>query len=353
MASRKINFKKIVNRLILFISIGVGAHIIFVLSTTEKSLLSYLEKFTIWHILLIMFLVYLPWMFYALRVFIWSKFLNEQISYKTLLRIVITSEMASALSPAAVGGAPVKAALLVNFGFSTSSAGFLLTYGMIEDIVFYTTGILMATFFSGNILPSIISHVSGLIVEHGVIISLVVAFLLIYIYLSRSGRIPRRMKIWTYLKCSTQMKILRFRVKIKNEMSALKQNFRDAAKSGKLVMMVSVTLLFLQWFAKFSVLLVILHAFGIDFDTIDLYLRQWIVYATMLFVPTPGATGGAEASFLLIFGKSIPSALSFLIVSVWRLFTYYFVLLSAVLFYNLITYVFKEPTKDLVIEDGE
>lgn len=36
MSSTKLNFKVIVNRLILFIGLGVLAHIIFVLSTTEK-----------------------------------------------------------------------------------------------------------------------------------------------------------------------------------------------------------------------------------------------------------------------------------------------------------------------------
>ena len=108
-------------------------------------------------------------------------------------------------------------------------------------------------------------------------------------------------------------------------------------------------MLYIQWISKFSVLLVILHAFNVDFDTIQMYVRQWVVFVTMLFIPTPGASGGAEASFLLIFGKSIPTDLSYLIVSVWRLFTYYFILLSAVLFYTLITFLMRKE-EDVVIE---
>ena len=68
--------------------------------------------------------------------------------------------------------------------------------------------------------------------------------------------------------------------------------------------------------AKFSVLIVILHAFNIDFEAIQIYIRQWVIFVTMLFIPTPGASGGAEASFLLIFGKSIPSDIAYLVVSV-------------------------------------
>jgi uncharacterized membrane protein YbhN (UPF0104 family) len=62
----------------------------------------------------------------------------------------------------------------------------------------------------------------------------------------------------------------------------------------------------------------------------------------MLFIPTPGASGGAEASFLLIFGKSIPSEISFLIVSIWRFFTYYYVLIACVILYTTITLTMKK-----------
>ncbi len=76
--------------------------------------------------------------------------------------------------------------------------------------------------------------------------------------------------------------------------------------------------------------------------------QEWVIFVTMLFIPTPGATGGAEASFLLIFGKSIPSDISFLVVSVWRLFTYYFILLMAVVLYTVLSYVVSKK-EEIVI----
>ncbi len=350
MSQKKIDFRKIINRLIVFISIGIGAHILFVLLTTEKSMLVYLQRLSFLHIIAIMLLLFMPWVLYALRIYVWSKFLKEKINYPTLLRIVITSELASALSPTAVGGAPVKAALLLNYGFSVGNAGFLLTYGVIEDIIFYSTGILLASLLSIGVMGNISHTIYGLIGNHIVPITIIIALFIIYFYLLRTQRISKKYTLWQYLPTGLKNSIAKLRIKIKDSWSDMKSNFKRAAKSGKKVMAFSLLMLFLQWIAKFTVLLVVLHAFGVSFEPIQVYLRQWVVYVTMLLVPTPGATGGAEASFLLIFGKSIPEELSYLIVSVWRLFTYYFVLLSAVIFYNVLS-VLQRKEEEVFIDN--
>jgi uncharacterized protein (TIRG00374 family) len=349
MPTQKINFKKIINRLILFIGLGVGAHIIFVLSTTESSLLKYLNGISILHLVLIIVLMFLPWIFYALRVFMWSSFLKENIKYTDLLRIVITADLASALSPTAVGGAPVKAALLINRGFSTGNAGFLLTYGVVEDILFYSLGIFLASFFSTDLLTNISSKVFGFVQTYD--IHFLIFFILVgsYIYLLRKNKIPVGFRLMTYVPDTFKSKIYQLKNKLSEGYSDMKSNFTLAMKHGKLRMMASFIMLLFQWMAKFSVLIIILDAFNVDFDTIQMYVRQWVVYVTMLFIPTPGASGGAEASFLWIFGKSIPSDLSFLIVSVWRLFTYYFILLSAVIFYTILSFLLRKD-EEIVIE---
>jgi uncharacterized protein (TIRG00374 family) len=117
-----------------------------------------------------------------------------------------------------------------------------------------------------------------------------------------------------------------------------KSTLKLILEKGKLTFLLSFFILIVQWFAKFSILTIILFALGIDVSFINIYLRQWLVWLTMIFIPTPGATGGAEASFYLLFGPSIPSDVIALIVSTWRFFTYYFIMLSAVLIYQATSY---------------
>ncbi len=353
MSTSKLNFKTIINRLILFISLGVLGHIIFVLSTTERSLLSYLTRLSYIHVALIIVLMIFPWIGYAARVVMWSSFLKEKIKFADALRVVITADIASALSPTAVGGAPVKAGLLLNRGFKSGSVGFMLSYGIIEDIVFYTTGIILAAFFSAGLITSIWVKFSAFVLEYKLYIIGFGLLVAAYIYLLRKRKIPVAFRIMHYLPEKFKQKIYTFRSNFSQSMIDMKANFRFALSHGKLRMLLGITVLFLQWMSKFSVLLVILHAFNVDFNLVQIYIRQWVVYVTMLFIPTPGASGGAEASFLLIFGKSIPHDITYLVVSVWRLFTYYFILLAAVIFYSFLTFLLRKEEEEILIEKPE
>ncbi|HLO54253.1 MAG TPA: lysylphosphatidylglycerol synthase transmembrane domain-containing protein [Saprospiraceae bacterium] len=350
MSSGKLNFKKILNRLILFVALGVGAHVAFVLSTTERSLLNYLGELSVLHLLTILVLIICPWLGYALRIRMWSAFLNEKISYGDAVRVVITADVASALSPTSVGGAPVKAALLLNRGYASGSVGFMLTYGVIEDIIFYTTGIVLAGFFSSGLLTDIWSEFYNFLAGNKNTISVIIFILALYIIMIRMNAIPAYLKITHYLPQRLKRLVTSTKIKFNNSLQDMKSNFKLVWQHGKLRMVFSFAVLLVQWMAKFSVLIVILHAFNIDFEAIQIYIRQWVIFVTMLFIPTPGASGGAEASFLLIFGKSIPSDIAYLVVSVWRLFTYYFILLMAAILYTLLSF-FVERKEEIVITE--
>jgi uncharacterized protein (TIRG00374 family) len=349
MSKSKLVIKLIINRLILFICFGVLMHIIFVLTTTERALLLYLNKLSIFHILLIILLMTIPWLGYALRVKMWSGFLGEKIKYQDALKIVVTADVASALSPTAVGGAPVKAALLLNRGFNPGNVGFMLTWGIIEDIIFYSSGIILAMFFSKELVFDIFNATTNLIVHNQTIFLTLLIIIIGLILLSKYKILPDILKPLHYLPVSFKQKLYTWNEKFRNSINEMQINFRKAMAFGKLRMIAGMFILMIQWFAKFSVLAVLLHAFDIDFETIQIYIRQWVVYVTMLFIPTPGASGGAEASFMLIFGKSIPSEISFLIVSLWRFFTYYYMLISSVTLYSIISF-FQKMEGEIEIE---
>ncbi len=280
----------------------------------------------------------LPWTGYAARVVIWSTFLNEKISYIDAFRVVVTSDVASALSPTLVGGAPFKAGLLLHRGYKAGNVGFMMTYGVIEDIVFYATGIVLAGVFSDGILVEIGTEMSRFFYANMTTILVTIIMIMVYIFLSKKQLIPLFLTFSYYVPKRYTSSIDTIKAKWTQSIHEMKSNFALAFSHGKSRMILSIFILFLQWMSKLSVLLVILHAFQIDFDTIQLYLRQWVVFVTMLFVPTPGASGGAEALFILIFGKSIPSDITFLMVSLWRMFTYYFILLSAVILYTILSF---------------
>ena len=76
----------------------------------------------------------------------------------------------------------------------------------------------------------------------------------------------------------------------------VKFSFNEVRKNGLKYLICSMTVLFVQWTARFTVLILLLSALDIEFKAFQVYLQQWIVYLTMIFIPTPGASGGAEAT---------------------------------------------------------
>ncbi|MBK8519117.1 MAG: hypothetical protein IPL55_23380 [Saprospiraceae bacterium] len=99
-------------------------------------------------------------------------------------------ELASALSPTAVGGAPVKAALLLNKGFNPGNVGFMLTWGIIEDLFFYIFGVIMAIFFSQQLVYQIGLGLTQFFTNNAFTILLIILFFILYYYLLRYNLIP-------------------------------------------------------------------------------------------------------------------------------------------------------------------
>jgi hypothetical protein len=78
--------------------------------------------------------------------------------------------------------------------------------------------------------------------------------------------------------------------------------------------------------------------FGYEVDPIRCFALQWVVYTMTMFIPTPGASGGAEASFLLAFSSILPPEIAGFIMTAWRFVTFHIlVALAAVVFASLET----------------
>ncbi|NNF32981.1 MAG: flippase-like domain-containing protein [Saprospiraceae bacterium] len=337
--NRKINFKKIINRLIIFISLGVLAHIIFLLSTTDRSIILQLGNIKFRFLVVIACLVLVPWLGHALRMVLWTRFLNVRLSYREALKVAVSTDLGAALTPTLIGGGPIKLGMLLQHGISASKAGILIALGGFEDLVFYLSGIFLAFFFAHESIISILVSVRNIIISNAAIFG-GVAIVILGIWVSKKlGWIKWSFSIVKLLPLKFRRGYLKFLVGLRTSIHETKETLKLILSKGKLTFLMSMTVLFIQWFAKFSILAVLLYALGVNIEFHNIYLKQWLVWLTMIFIPTPGATGGAEASFFLLFGNVIPKDVLTLVVSTWRFFTYYFIMMSAVIIFQLTTYI--------------
>jgi uncharacterized membrane protein YbhN (UPF0104 family) len=85
----------------------------------------------------------------------------------------------------------------------------------------------------------------------------------------------------------------------------------------------------LQWICRYSIISLLLASMGIPVRPVLFMVLQVFVFALMTLVPTPGAAGGAEVMFSLMYHAFLPAGTIGLVTAGWRFLTFYFLLLLA------------------------
>lgn len=99
--------------------------------------------------------------------------------------------------------------------------------------------------------------------------------------------------------------------------------FAFLRQRGRSVLAGNLVLAMAHWAARLSIITALFAALGMAVQPLRLAVLQWVCFAIMSVTPTPGAIGGAEASFLLVFGDDVPTALAPVALAAWRFVTFY------------------------------
>lgn len=72
-----------------------------------------------------------------------------------------------------------------------------------------------------------------------------------------------------------------------------------------------------------------------SFSVWKIVLIQSVLYLMIAFVPLPGAAGGAELGFAIVFGAIFGAAISSVALITWRIITFYFILLFGAVYIGI------------------
>jgi uncharacterized protein (TIRG00374 family) len=318
--SRLPNVNTILRRLIPIVCIGVLGNLAFSWYTTDKGKLLDWSAFS-WGYLFVAFgLSMLPWFWHALRVYIWCRFFGVQVSPLNLLRIVVATDVGGVVAPVAVGGAPFKMGMLIQQGFQTGQAATLTLLGHLEEAVFFLSIIPVSLFLTRPWENPLWQRVGIFFEAHTFALLLGLSLLAGLVFFVKKAPFFRQ--------------FFRGRISRSERLQLMIADFRHAIRlvysNGRKPFLLSMLAIIGQWMSRFAILLMVLFALGLELDFFKIFFLQWMVFVAMLFVPTPGGTGGAEAAFLLVFSNLIPRAAIGPAMAGWRLITYYFMLLVGV-----------------------
>lgn len=345
------NLNKTLNRLVIVVSVGIVAHLVFLLLTNEKNIFQYVSQIKLQYVFLILVLLSMNWIGHGLRIVIWTHYLKQRLKFLTGVKIAIYTELGQAITPTLIGGGPIKLALFIRNGLSTGKAGFLTLLGGVEDFIMYSSVFVISCFYAKDSVFKIVEAIGYFVTEKWDVILMVLAALFIL-------RIIFKKLNWSIVPQKYNQAWENLMIELKSGWHEMIYTFGKVIRNGFGYFLISFTILILQWTSRFTVLIVLLYALGVEFEPVQIYLQQWIVYLTMIFIPTPGATGGAEATFFLLFDGEIPKDLLPLIVSTWRFFIYYLMLFTAVTLVQVLHFSKKSELKSteepsIASEDNE
>ncbi|MBI1227350.1 MAG: flippase-like domain-containing protein [Bacteroidetes bacterium] len=315
---KAVNLDTILRRLIPFICIGVLGNLTYSLVTTDSKNFHLVSNFSWPWLGIAMTLALLPWLFHSLRLAVWSRFFGVKIARKNLLKIAIATDLGGAVAPTALGGAPLKLALLLQHGFSPGQATTLTLWGNIEDILFYVFAIPLSLILTKNWENPLFSNLHNFLIENKNI-AIILSFSLIIILLIINRLFKKKHGLEGIYR------------RLKTTLLECKAAFQLILSKGQKSFFQSFLFLVAQWLTRFCILLAVVKLLGLEADFYKLLLVQWMVFVAILITPTPGGTGGAEAGFLLVFASSLPIGTAGVVMAVWRLLTYYFIMIIGAL----------------------
>jgi uncharacterized membrane protein YbhN (UPF0104 family) len=252
-------------------------------------------------------LAFLPWLLNALRLWNWLRWEGRHRAYADCLRIVAAAELGAAVTPTSVGGASVKTAMLTRRGLPLPRALAITAMGSIEDGLFFALAmpplLAMSGVWRAGILHRLPAALEGPPLRSA---GLVLAGLLIVVLLARYSPAGRR-ALDTLRRAGGDTRRL----------------WRDSLRRRPRAWALNLLLAALQWLLRYSVLSALLAGLGLPVDPLRAFVLQWLCFTLMALVPTPGAMGGAELIFLALFAGELPAGLQALVMSAWRILTFY------------------------------
>ena len=266
-------------------------------------------------------LALMPWITNTLRILVWARFIGHRLTFLDCFRITLGAELASSVFPTSSGGEVFRWGMMVQKGVTKGEAASIVTLGYLEDLCFFATALPTAFVVSrawelpvlrrfGREMRGEASGVLPVVV--GVIAAVVILW---------------RLAIRGYLGGGARRWSLRRAARTRRRTRKSSRDFRSVLRlvreRGKGRFLLTFLVTAVQWSCRYSVATAVAYFLGAQVDPVLFFLLQWVIFTAMLFVPTPGASGGAEAAFYLVYSALLPASVVGLATAGWRLLTFY------------------------------
>ncbi|HEV7587963.1 MAG TPA: lysylphosphatidylglycerol synthase transmembrane domain-containing protein [Longimicrobium sp.] len=321
---------------LILVPLGVLANLWWTWYATDHSVFAHLNRLPRQYLVLALALGLAPWVTNATRMWLWGRFLEVPLRWRDYLGVTLGSELASSVVPTSSGTEVMRWGILVRKGVPQGKSISIVTLCWLQDSLFFAAAIPAAVVLSRAwelpVLRAVGRQARGkvtLIVIVAVAALFALRLLWGAVLIGTLGEGPRRRGLrWT----------ARVRRRLARTRADVREVRRLVVARGKGLFLLTWLITGVQWCCRYSVVtaLAFFLAPQAQVDPVLFFLLQWVVFTALNFVPTPGASGGAEAAFVLVYSALLPTSVIGIATAGWRFLTFYVQLaLGSVIFTSL------------------
>ena len=245
---------------------------------------------------------------------------DKMIGKMASIRLALTWDFASAITPSTIGGAPVAMYAMTREGIKFGKSSAIVLYGVMLDQFWYALAvpILLITGIWFQVIPTeigLVGNVTMMFIYAGL---LTYGALLAYGLLINPASLKHILKIvfsWPFLR--------KYADKVNKEAEHLEEYSIRLREKPLSFVFKAFALSTLSWLCRIAIPVIVILSL-LPGDEILLVLRSLAMNLAFLVIPTPGGSGGVEGLFAVFLGPLIErTAFIGLAVFVWRIITYY------------------------------
>lgn len=306
----------------------------FIFSNGFNSLGKQLKTINVKWILLAILCMLIFWLMETTILYVITKTLykSEHGLFAKSLKFAMIGQFFSAITPFQSGSQPAQLYIMAENDIPAGSSGSILMIKFIihqVTLTLYSILVLITsyTYFITKIQNFMYFCIIGFIVN-----TLIIVFAIIF---SASPKITQKI-LRVVLKVLNKVKLIKSKRKtyrqLEKELTNFHNNSAFISKNIKMCLQ-STILTFIQWTAYYSIPYCIYRSFGINDATLWILISaQVFLTLFMSYIPLPGAAGGAEGGFSIIFGMFFKEGSVVSALFIWRIISYYSCILAGGIF---------------------
>lgn len=317
MKNKKLNIIVVIISACIFFSF-------FIFNKGISSLLQELKSLNIYWMLLAILAIILFWTFETMILYIILKklYIEDHLFFKSI-KLQMVGQFFGAITPLAAGSQPAQLYAMTESGISAGLSGSILMIKFMLHQLVNIFCLMIALLFRYNYFNLKIKYFQYFAIL-GVVINIAVMLFAILVVVNRKLTESILNFILRILGAIRILKNVEEKQRnIKEELKSFHKNALLMAEHIDMCIYVLCCTL-LQWITYFSIPYFIYKSFG--FNSEDL----WTIMAAQVFltvfmsaIPLPGAEGGAEGGFYVIFSLFFKTNTIITALFIWRILTYY------------------------------